>query len=125
MKRNDIFLGAYLLAAIVFFIIPMPSWLLDVLILFNISMSLIIVFNCLYAKETLNMSGFPTLLLFTTIFRISLNVSSTRLILKEGNPGQVVTAFGEFVGGGDLIIGIIIFFILITVFNFVTYSRYK
>ncbi|MBE5944832.1 MAG: FHIPEP family type III secretion protein, partial [Lachnospiraceae bacterium] len=88
MKKNDIFLGAYLLAAIVFFIIPMPSWLLDVLILFNISMALIIVFNCLYAKETLNMSGFPTLLLFTTIFRISLNVSSTRLILSTGDPGQ-------------------------------------
>ena len=115
MKRNDIFLGAYLLAAIVFFIIPMPSWLLDVLILFNISMSLIIVFNCLYAKETLNMSGFPTLLLFTTIFRISLNVSSTRLILSLGNPGQVVEVFGSFVGGGNLVIGAIIFIVLVIV----------
>ncbi len=115
MKRNDIFLGGYLLAAIVFFIIPMPSWLLDVLILFNISMSLIIVFNCLYAKETLNMSGFPTLLLFTTIFRISLNVSSTRLILSTGNPGQVVEVFGSFVGGGNLVIGIIIFIVLVIV----------
>ncbi len=115
MKRNDIFLGAYLLAAIVFFIIPMPSWLLDVLILFNISMSLIIVFNCLYAKETLNMSGFPTLLLFTTIFRISLNVSSTRLILSTGNPGQVVEVFGSFVGGGNLVIGTIIFIVLVIV----------
>lgn len=115
MKRNDIFLGAYLLAAIVFFIIPMPSWLLDVLILFNISMSLIIVFNCLYAKETLNMSGFPTLLLFTTIFRISLNVSSTRLILSSGNPGQVVEVFGSFVGGGNLVIGAIIFIVLVIV----------
>ena len=115
MKRNDIFLGGYLLAAIVFFIIPMPSWLLDVLILFNISMSLIIVFNCLYAKETLNMSGFPTLLLFTTIFRISLNVSSTRLILSTGNPGQVVEVFGSFVGGGNLVIGAIIFIVLVIV----------
>ncbi len=115
MKRNDIFLGGYLLAAIVFFIIPMPSWLLDVLILFNISMSLIIVFNCLYAKETLNMSGFPTLLLFTTIFRISLNVSSTRLILSTGNPGQVVEVFGSFVGGGNLVIGTIIFIVLVIV----------
>jgi len=115
MKKNDIFLGAYLLAAIVFFIIPMPSWLLDVLILFNISMALIIVFNCLYAKETLNMSGFPTLLLFTTIFRISLNVSSTRLILSTGDPGQVVEVFGSFVGGGNLVIGAIIFIVLVIV----------
>ncbi len=115
MKRNDMFLGFYLLAAVVFFIIPIPSWLLDLLILFNISLALIIVFNCLFAKETLGMSGFPTLLLFTTIFRISLNVSSTRLILSTGNPGRVVEVFGSFVGGGNLVIGAIIFIVLIIV----------
>ncbi|MBO5388518.1 MAG: flagellar biosynthesis protein FlhA [Lachnospiraceae bacterium] len=115
MKRNDLFLGVYLLAAIVFLIIPIPATLLDVLILFNISMALIIVFNCLFTSETLNMSGFPTLLLFTTVFRISLNVSSTRLILSTGNPGQVVEVFGSFVGGGNLVIGAIVFIVLIIV----------
>ncbi len=115
MKKNDIFLGVYLLAAIVFLIIPIPNTLLDILILFNISMSLIIVFNCLFTSETLNMSGFPTLLLFTTVFRISLNVSSTRLILSTGNPGQVVEVFGTFVGGGNLVIGAIVFIVLIIV----------
>ncbi len=115
MKRNDIFLGIYLLAAIVFLIIPIPATLLDILILFNISMSLVIVFNCLFTSETLNMSGFPTLLLFTTVFRISLNVSSTRLILTTGNPGQVVQVFGSFVGGGNLIIGAIVFIVLLIV----------
>ncbi len=115
MKKNDIFLGFYLLAAIVFLIIPIPSTLLDILILFNISMSLIIVFNCLFTSETLNMSGFPTLLLFTTVFRISLNVSSTRLILTTGNPGQVVEVFGSFVGGGNLVIGAIVFIVLLIV----------
>ena len=115
MKKNDIFLGVYLLAAIVFLIIPIPSTLLDILILFNISLSLIIVFNCLFTSETLNMSGFPTLLLFTTVFRISLNVSSTRLILSTGNPGQVVEVFGSFVGGGNLVIGAIVFIVLIIV----------
>ncbi len=115
MKRNDLFLGIYLLAAIIFFIIPMPSTLLDVLILFNVSISLVIVFNCLFAQETLNMSGFPTLLLFTTVFRLSLNVSSTRLILTTGNPGQVVEVFGSFVGGGNLVIGAIVFIVLIIV----------
>lgn len=115
MKKNDIFLGLYLLAAIVFMIIPIPATLLDILILFNISLSLIIVFNCLFAKETLDMSGFPTLLLFTTVFRISLNVSSTRLILSTGDPGQVVEVFGSFVGGGNLVIGAIVFIVLIIV----------
>lgn len=115
MKRNDIFIGIYLLAAIVFLIIPIPATLLDVLILFNVSMSLIIVFNCLFTSETLNMSGFPTLLLFTTIFRISLNVSSTRLILTTGDPGEVVKVFGSFVGGGNLVIGAIVFVILVLV----------
>ena len=115
MKKNDIFLGVYMLAAIIFFIIPIPSVLLDVLILFNISMSLIIIFNCLFAKETLSMSGFPTLLLFTTLFRISLNVSSTKLILSTGDPGNVVRVFGSFVGGNNLVIGAIVFIVLIIV----------
>lgn len=115
MRRNDIFLGIYLLAAVIFFIVPMPSFLLDVLILFNISLALIVVFNCMFAKEILSMSGFPTLLLFTTVFRISLNVSSTRLILSTGNPGQVVEVFGSFVGGGSLVIGTIIFVVLVIV----------
>lgn len=115
MKKNDLFLGVYLLAAIVFLIVPIPNTLLDLLILFNISMSLIIVFNCLFTKETLNMSGFPTLLLFTTVFRISLNVSSTRLILSTGNPGKVVEVFGSYVGGGNLVIGAIVFVVLIIV----------
>lgn len=115
MKRNDLFLGIYLLAAVIFLIIPMPSQFLDVLILFNVSISLVIVFNCLFTSETLNMSGFPTLLLFTTVFRISLNVSSTRLILSTGDPGQVVQVFGSFVGGGNLVIGAIVFVVLIIV----------
>ncbi|MDD6327094.1 MAG: flagellar biosynthesis protein FlhA [Lachnospiraceae bacterium] len=115
MKKNDMFLGLYFLAAVVFLIIPIPPVLLDILILFNISMSLIIVFNCLFTSETLNMSGFPTLLLFTTVFRIALNVSSTKLILSTGNPGKVVEVFGAFVGGGNLVIGAIIFIVLIIV----------
>lgn len=115
MRKNDMFLGIYLLAAIVFLIVPIPSALLDALILFNIFMALIIVFDCLFTTETLNMSGFPTLLLFTTVFRISLNVSSTKLILSTGNPGKVVEVFGSFVGGGNLVIGAIVFIVLIIV----------
>ena len=99
----------------IFFIIPIPSVLLDVMLAINIGIALIILFNVLFVKEVLDMSFFPTLLLFTTIFRISLNVSSTRLILYTGNPGNVVKTFGNFVGGGNLIIGAIVFIVLIII----------
>ena len=115
LKKADIGVGIYLLAAIIFFIIPIPSILLDVMLAINISLALIILFNVLFVKEVLDMSFFPTLLLFTTIFRIALNVSSTRLILSTGDPGNVVATFGEFVGGGDLVIGAIVFIILILI----------
>ncbi len=115
VKKEDLGVGAYLLAAVIFFIVPIPSFLLDIMLALNLSIALIILFNVLYAKEVLDMSFFPTLLLFTTIFRISLNVSSTRLILTTGNPGNVVTTFGGFVGGGDLVIGAIVFIVLVLI----------
>ena len=114
-KGADLGVALYLLAAVIFFIIPIPSILLDVMLAINIAIALIILFNVLYAKEVLDMSFFPTLLLFTTIFRISLNVSSTRLILTDGDPGNVVKVFGSFVGGGDIIIGAIVFIVLIII----------
>ena len=79
------------------------------------AVALVILFMALFSKEPLDMQAFPTILLFTTIFRISLNVSSTKLILGTGDPGNVVRVFGEFVGGNDLVIGIIVFLILILV----------
>ena len=115
VKKTDIGVAAYLLAAIIFFIVPIPSILLDVMLALNISVALIVLMNVLFVREVLDMSFFPTLLLFTTIFRISLNVSSTRLILSTGAPGNVVETFGQFVGGGDLVIGAIIFIVLIIV----------
>ena len=115
IKKNDLFIGIYLLAAVLFFIISIPSWLLDILLAINILVAMVVLFNSLFAKEVLDMVSFPTMLLFTTIFRISLNVSSTKLILKNGDAGKVVDTFGKFVGGGNLVIGIIIFIILIIV----------
>lgn len=116
IKRGaDVGVAFYLMAAIIFFIVPIPSFLLDILLIFNISIALVILFNCLFVQEVLDMSFFPTLLLFTTIFRISLNVSSTRLILNTGDPGNVVRTFGQFVGGNDMVIGTIIFIILLIV----------
>lgn len=115
MKKVDLGIGLYILSAIVFFIVPMPVILLDVLLALNLSIAMVILFNALFSKEALSMSSFPTLLLFTTIFRISLNVSSTRRILAGLDPGTVVRTFGEFVGGGDLIIGVIVFVILVLI----------
>ncbi|MDD6169994.1 MAG: flagellar biosynthesis protein FlhA [Lachnospiraceae bacterium] len=115
MKKADVGVALYMLAAVIFFIIPIPNYLLDVMLAINISIALVILFNALFVQEVLDMSFFPTLLLFTTIFRISLNVSSTRLILSTGDPGNVVETFGQFVGGGDLIIGTIVFIVLILI----------
>ena len=115
MKRADIAVAAYILAAFVMLIVPIPNWLLDILLAVNISTGFVILFSTMFAKEVLDMSFYPTILLFTTIFRIALNVSSTRLILTTGNPGNVVTTFGSFVGSGNLIVGIVIFIILIII----------
>lgn len=115
MRRTDAVVAVYILVAFIMFIVPLPAWLLDVFMAFNMAMAFTILFVCMFAKEVLDLSYFPTILLFTTIFRIAMNVSSTRLILTTGEAGNVVRTFGEFVGGGDLIVGTIIFIILIMI----------
>lgn len=115
MKKSDVFIGIYIMAAVIFLLVPIPSTLLDMLMALNISISMVILFNALFSQEVLNMSTFPMVLLFTTVFRIGLNVASTKNILTQGYAGKVVETFGEFVGGGDLIVGLIVFFILILV----------
>lgn len=115
MKKADLAVAGYVLAAFIMLIVPIPSGLLDVLLCINMAVAFTIMFGCMFAKEALDMSYFPTVLLFTTIFRISLNVSSTRLILTSGDPGNVVRTFGQFVGGNDLIMGAIVFIILIII----------
>lgn len=111
----DAAIAVYILAAFVMFIVTIPSGLLDVLLAINIAVAFTILFTSMFAKEVLDLSFYPTILLFTTIFRIALNVSSTKLILGTGDPGNVVATFGEYVGGGDLIIGTIVFIILILI----------
>ncbi|MDO4463947.1 MAG: flagellar biosynthesis protein FlhA [Bacillota bacterium] len=115
MKKADVGVAAYVLAAFIMMIVPIPNWLLDVLLACNIAIAFTILFGTMFSKEVLDMSFYPTMLLFTTIFRIALNISSTRLILTTGDPGQVVATFGDYVGGGDLIVGAIVFIILLLV----------
>ncbi len=113
MKKQDIALGVFILVPILCLIIPVPLLLLDLLFGLNLVLSMIILFTSLFSKEPLDMSSFPTLLLIMTLFRLSLNVSSTRNILLYGEAGNVVETFGNFVGGGNLIVGAIVFFVLI------------
>jgi flagellar biosynthesis protein FlhA len=115
MKIGDIVIGFFIILAIVLMIIPLPSGMLDLFIAINLSLGLIILFNALFAKEALNMSSFPTILLFATVYRLSLNVSSTRLILSTGEGGNIIETFGQFVGGGSPVVGIVIFIILIII----------
>ena len=115
MKKADVGVAVYILAAFVMMLVPIPNWLLDMLLAFNIAVAFAVLFGTMFSKEVLDLSYFPTILLFTTIFRMGLNISSTKLILTTGDPGQVVVTFGNYVGGGDLIVGCIVFIILLLV----------
>ncbi len=115
LQKWDAVVAIYILLAFIMLIVPLPAWLLDVFMAFNMAVAFTILFAAMFAKEVLDMSYFPSILLFTTIFRIAMNVSSTRLILTTGSAGNVVMTFGQFVGGGDLIVGAVIFIILILV----------
>ena len=103
-------------------IIPLPSWLLDFMILLNIALSLIILVMTMFIKEALEFSVFPTVLLITTVLRLSLNISTTRSILSSGYAGEVIAAFGNFVMGGDAIVGFLIFIIIVLV-NFIVITK--
>ena len=115
LQRTDAMVAIYVLVAFMMLIVSLPAGVLDVFMAFNIAVAFTILFACMFTKEVLDLSYFPTILLFTTIFRIAMNVSSTRLILTTGTSGNVVKTFGEFVGGGDIIVGAIVFIILIMI----------
>ena len=115
LAKTDTIVAIYVLVAFIMLIVSLPAAILDVFMAFNIAIAFTILFACMFIKEVLDMSYFPTILLFTTIFRIAMNVSSTRLILTTGTSGNVVMTFGKFVGGGDLIVGAIVFIILIMI----------
>ncbi len=114
-KYSDIIVALGIITIVIMMIIPLPSFLLDLLLALNISFALIIVMIAVYNVEPLQFSIFPSLLLITTLFRLALNVSSTRLILIDGYAGEVIMAFGNFVVGGNAIVGFIIFVILIII----------
>ena len=122
MRARDISLPVIIVAIVLAFIIPLPSAVIDVLLAVNIMVSVIILLNTIYMREALQMSIFPSLLVITTLFRLALNVSTTRLIIGRGEAGGVIEGFGRFVGGNDLVVGFIIF-IVITLVNFIVITR--
>lgn len=115
LKNNDVILAVGLVTIIAMMILPIPAELLDFLLTINISLAIIILLVCLYTKEPLDYSSFPTILLIATLYRLGLNVSATRLILLHGHAGNVINAFGEFVVGGNYVVGFVIFVILVII----------
>lgn len=115
LKNNDIILAVGLVTIIAMMILPIPAELLDFLLTINVSLAIIILLVCLYTKEPLDYSSFPTILLIATLYRLGLNVSATRLILLHGHAGNVINAFGEFVVGGNYVVGFVIFVILVII----------
>ena len=114
-KFSDVMLALGVVMIVMMMIIPLPPFLLDLLLALNITLSLTIVMISIYNVEPLQFSVFPSLLLVTTLFRLALNVSATRLILLQGYAGEVILAFGSFVVGGNAVVGFIVFIILILI----------
>ncbi len=114
-RNTDLVLIALVVGVLVVLFAPIPSPLLDFLILLNFSLALLVLLLTFYAPRPVDFSTFPAVLLIATLFRLSLNVSATRLILSEGNAGHVINAVGEYVVGGNYVIGLIVFLILVVV----------
>jgi flagellar biosynthesis protein FlhA len=126
-RNSDVFMAVAVVGILVFMVMPLPPMLLDLLLSFNITFSLVIVLASMYVQRPLELSAFPSILLLATLFRLSLNVASTRIILLHGNEGtqaagNVIKAFGGFVVGGNYLVGIIVFLILVVI-NFMVITK--
>ncbi|MBL4775723.1 MAG: flagellar biosynthesis protein FlhA [Mariprofundus sp.] len=126
-RQSDILLAIAVLGILLVMMVPLPTWLMDVLLAANITMGILILLTSIYVTKPLEFSVFPSLLLLTTLFRLSLNVATTRLILLHGQEGpaaagHVIEGFGQFVVGGNTVVGLIIFIILVLI-NFIVITK--
>ncbi len=121
-KYSDLILAALVISVLGMIIIPLPSWLLDILITIDLAIGIVILLVALYITEALKIASFPTILLMTTLYRLALNIAATRLILAFGEAGEVIHAFGSFVVGGNYVVGGILFAI-ITLINFIVIAK--
>lgn len=115
LRHSDLAAAAAIVLVIVMMVVPIPAALLDLVITFNIAVALAIVVATMYVPRALDFAAFPSLLLLTTLLRLAINVSVTRLILLHGDAGSVIHAFGSFVVGGNLVVGLVVFFILVVI----------
>lgn len=122
VSYSDLGVAVAVIAVVIMMVVPLPTFILDLLLTFNITFALTTLLVTMYVQEPLQISAFPSLLLMATLFRLALNVSSTRLILLHGYAGRVVQAFGEFVVGGNPVVGFIVFTILVVI-QFVVITR--
>jgi len=121
-KHSDIFLAIGMVFVLVVLLIPMHTFIMDIMLTFAFGFSFAILMITIYNEKPVNFSVFPSMLLFITLFRLSLNVATTRLILLQADAGKVVQAFGQFVVGGNYVVGIIIFLILVAI-NFMVITK--
>jgi flagellar biosynthesis protein FlhA len=127
LKRSDLVLAIGIMAILVVLLLPLPTWLLDISLALSLSFSIVILMTAVFIKKPLEFSSFPTVLLITTMLRLALNLASTRLILGHGNEGTdasgyVIQAFGKLIMGGNFVIGLIVFAILVIV-NFIVITK--
>ena len=122
MRNQDLVLAVCVVAILTVLVIPIPTWILDVLLSINISISIVVLLSTIYLLNPVEFAVFPSLLLMLTLFRLSLNVASTRLILANADAGSVIDAFGGFVTGDSYIVGFIIFSIIVVI-QFVVITR--
>ncbi len=122
LQRSELLLSVALLGLLVVFLIPLPSFLLDLLLAFNLSATILLLLITLTVRQPLEFSTFPSLLLLLTLYRLALNVATTRLVLLNGYAGEIVLSFGKFVVGGNLVVGLVIFAILVII-QFVVITR--
>lgn len=121
-KRTDVIIVAFMLMAIVMMIIPLPTYLVDSLIGLNIALSILILIVAFYIGHSVEFSALPPLILLSTLFRLSLSITTTRLILLHGDAGHIVKAFGDFVIAGQVVVGMVVF-LIITVAQFVVITK--
>ncbi len=115
MQQSETLLSFGMLVGLIVMLVPIPEWLLDVLLASNLAATTLLLLVTLSARRALELTVFPSLLLLLTLYRLSLNVATTRLILLDGNAGNIVTAFGNYVVGGQLVVGLVIFLILVII----------
>lgn len=121
-KRSDLALAVLLVMVIFMMIMPLPTLVIDILIAFNMSLAIIMLMLAIYLPSPLSFSSFPSVLLLSTLFRLSLSIATTRVILSEGEAGEIIKTFGEFVVAGNLVVGIVVF-LIITIVQFIVITK--